>query len=235
MQSSDEPPTPSQADVTSPEARRWNLTKDLLDSEPLTLGPYFSFIVRKTPRRLLHLLSYYKFAAKMIGANQRVMDVGCSEGLGTVILAEHAQACIGVDLDRDAIDHATKTLASDKLSFRCTDALARPYGRFDAITTFDVIEHIYRDRADRFLSTLAQSLEDDGILIVGTPNISSHQYASPHTRAGHVNLYSMDRLREALSRCFVRVFMFSANDEMVHTGFAPLAHYIIGIGVVPKR
>jgi 2-polyprenyl-3-methyl-5-hydroxy-6-metoxy-1,4-benzoquinol methylase len=221
--------------LSSREKRQWDQTKERLGNESLILGPYFSFIARKTPRRLLHMLSYYKFSAKMIGAGQRVLDVGCSEGLGTVILAEQARECIGVDLDRDAIAHAAQTLTTDKLTFHCADALERQFGTFDAITSFDVIEHIFPDNSDRFLSLLAQSLADDGLLIVGTPNITSDPYASPHTRAGHVNLYSMERLREALSQHFRRVFMFSANDEIVHTGFAPLAHYLIGIGVVPKR
>jgi 2-polyprenyl-3-methyl-5-hydroxy-6-metoxy-1,4-benzoquinol methylase len=209
--------------------------KGLLGNESLTLGPYFSFIVKKTPRRLLHLLSYYKFAAKMIGSGQRVMDVGCSEGLGTVILAEAATECIGVDLDRDAIEHATRTLTSEKLTFQCVDALERPLGLFDAITSFDVIEHIYPEHADQFLSVLAQSLTEDGIMIIGTPNVTADQYASAHSRAGHVNLYSAERLRDSLAPHFHRVFMFSGNDEMVHTGFSPLAHYVIGMGVIPKK
>jgi 2-polyprenyl-3-methyl-5-hydroxy-6-metoxy-1,4-benzoquinol methylase len=222
-------------EVSSREKRQWDQTKDLLGGDHLTLGPYFSFIVQNTPRRLLHMLSYYKFSAKMIGAGQRVMDVGCSEGLGTVILAEAARECVGVDLDADAIAHAARTLATDTLSFHCADALEKPFGEFDAITSFDVIEHIFPDNADRFVSVLAESLSDDGLLIVGTPNITSDQYASVHTRAGHVNLYSMERLREALAQHFRRVFMFSANDEIVHTGFSPLAHYLIAMGAVPKR
>lgn len=221
--------------MSSQEARKWTEMKGLLGNDNLTLGPYFSFIVKKTPRRLLHMLSYYKFAAKMIGPGQRVMDVGCSEGLGTVILAEAASECVGVDLDPDAIEHATRTLANEKLTFQCVDALERPFGLFDAITSFDVIEHIFPEHADQFLSVLAQSLNDDGLIIVGTPNIAADQYASAHSRAGHVNLYSAERLRDSLAPHFHRVFMFSANDEMVHTGFAPLAHYVIGMGVVPKR
>lgn len=219
----------------SREKAQWDQTKGLLGDDRLELGPYFSFIVRKTPRRLLHMLSYYKFAAKMIGPAQRVMDVGCSEGLGTVLLAEQARECIGVDLDAHAIEHAERTLSTAKLSFHVADALERPFGTFDAITSFDVIEHIFPENADRFVARLSASLNDDGLLIVGTPNITSEQYASPHTRAGHVNLYSMERLREALAVHFQRVFMFSANDEIVHTGFAPLAHYLIGIGVGSKR
>jgi 2-polyprenyl-3-methyl-5-hydroxy-6-metoxy-1,4-benzoquinol methylase len=222
-------------DAVSREAQQWDEVKNMIGNERLELGAYFSFIARKTPRRLLHLLSYYKFAARMIGAGGRTLDVGCSEGLGTIILAEQARECIGVDLDRAAIDHANATIATDKLSFQCVDALEVTLGRFDAVTSFDVIEHIFPDNAARFLARLTDNLNDDGILIIGTPNITSDQYASAHTKEGHVNLYSQDRLRGALAEHFARVFMFSANDEMVHTGFGPMAHYLIGLGVVPKR
>ena len=32
-------------------------------------------------------------------------------------------------------------------------------------------------------------------------------------------------------------FNFSMNDEVVHTGYAPMAHYIfcIGVGVIPTK
>ncbi|MCA6302689.1 MAG: hypothetical protein IM629_12150, partial [Phenylobacterium sp.] len=29
---------------------------------------------------------------------------------------------------------------------------------------------------------------------------------------------------------FSNVFLFSMNDEVVHTGFAPMAHYLFAIG-----
>lgn len=220
---------------TSDEAQRWQSTKAMFGDDRLTLGPYFSFIARKTPRRLLHLLSYYKFAARMIGPGARIMDVGCSEGFGTIILAENAKECLGLDIDASAIEHANATIASKNLSFHCADALEKPFGTFDAITNFDVIEHIFPQHADHFIATLAASLDSAGLLIVGTPNVTSDQYASAHTKAGHVNLYSQESLRAALAPHFMRVFMFSANDEMVHTGFGPMAHYVIGMGVVPKR
>lgn len=221
--------------MSSEEARKWDQVKNRLNEDRLVLGPYFSYITRRTPRRLLHLLSYYKFAAKMIGNGQRVMDVGCSEGLGTLILAENANECLGVDLDEDAIDHAQASLGRDGLQFRCADVMEQRLGTFDAITNFDVIEHIFPEHAANFVSILTQCLSDDGILVVGTPNINADQYASEITRAGHVNLYSADRLREELAAHFKRVFLFCGNDEMVHTGFAPLAHYIIAIGAIPRH
>jgi 2-polyprenyl-3-methyl-5-hydroxy-6-metoxy-1,4-benzoquinol methylase len=119
----------------SREAEQWREAKSFIGNERVTLGPYFSFIVRKSPRRMLHLLSYYKFAAKMIGPGKRVLDVGCSEGFGTILLAEAATACLGVDLDADAVATANASVASDTLRFSVMDVLATDPGRFDARST----------------------------------------------------------------------------------------------------
>ncbi|MGA3038651.1 MAG: class I SAM-dependent methyltransferase [Vulcanimicrobiaceae bacterium] len=221
--------------MESDDNKRWRETKASLEAEPLTLGPYFSFIARKTPRRLLHLLSYYKFASRMIGANKRVVDVGCSEGFGTTIVAEASKSCLGVDLDADAIATATQTVGSDRLRFEVRDIIAKPLPECDAIVTLDTIEHIPRENEDAYVRALADALSADGICIIGTPNETSDKYASPWTRAGHINLFSADRLRELGERHFRNVFSFSANDEVVHTGFAPMAHYLIALCAGPKR
>ena len=42
-------------------------------------------------------------------------------------------------------------------------------------------------------------------------------------------------LRRLLENLFHNVFIFSMNDEMVHTGFAPMAHYLIGMGCGRRR
>jgi hypothetical protein len=34
---------------------------------------------------------------------------------------------------------------------------------------------------------------------------------------------------------FDNVFMFAMNDEVVHTGFAPMAHYRLALACGPKR
>ncbi len=220
---------------TERESDRWGGVKAQLGPGQILLGPYFTYIAQKSPRRLLHLLSYYKFAAKMIGAKKRVLEIGCSEGFGTVLLAEHATSVLGVDLDADAIEVANATVASDCLRFEVGDVLTRPLGVFDAAVTLDVIEHIYPRHEDAFVARIAASLEGDGVLVIGTPNITSDQFASPVTRRGHVNLFSAERLRELGLRHFQNVFLFSANDEVVHTGFSPLAHYLLALCVGPRR
>lgn len=224
-------------DINDPsrEALLWSEAKKAFGEGAVTLGPYFTFIVQKTPRRLLHLLSYYKFAAKMIGSGKRVADIGCSEGFGTVLLAEHAQSCLGVDSDAAAIAVANASVASPTLKFVVADILKTKIGPLDAVVSLDVIEHIYQEHEDAFVAAIASALTDDGILILGTPNITSDQYANEHTRRGHVNLFDAERLQALGLKHFRNVFSFSGNDEMVHTGFSPMAHYLLTLCVGPRR
>ena len=65
--------------------------------------------------------------------------------------------------------------------------------------------------------------------ITGTPNITSGRLDTE--RLGHVNCKSASELRELFTRYFHNVFVFSMNDEVVHTGFAPMAHYLFTVGV----
>ncbi len=79
------------------------------------------------------------------------------------------------------------------------------------------------------MANIRKCLTRDGVCIIGTPNISAHVHASPASREGHINLKSADTLKALLSRHFANVFIFSMNDEVVHTGFYPMAHYLIAL------
>ena len=223
------------ASQESAESSKWFGFKELLGNESVTFGPYFSFQLKHTPRHVLYSLAYHKFAAKMIGNNKEILDIGCSEGLGTMLLAEFATYVLGVDIDAPAIESAKKNFGRENVEFQAADILTAPIrGNFDAAVSFDVIEHIYPEHAAAFIDTYADHLKPDGIAIVGTPNITSNQYANARTQSGHVNLYSAERLKEELGRRFENVFMFSVNDEVIHTGFSPMAHYLIAMGVGVK-
>ena len=213
----------------------WTQTKAMLGDRRLLLGPYFTYQLFNTPRRVLFALSHYKFAAKLIGTNKRILEVGCSEGLGTLILAEFASECLAIDTDVDAVKVAKEALESPRLQFRIADVCDGPFGEFDAVASFDVIEHIPQEQEEKFLCAIAANLAHDGMAILGTPNITSDQYASPVTRSGHVNLFSAERLQSFLDRFFRTVLIFSANDEMIHTGYTPLAYYLLGIGIGLKK
>lgn len=185
----------------------------------------------QSPRRLLHCLSYYKFTSKLIGSGKRVLDVGCGEGIGTWLLAVENGFAQGVDLDADAVACAMNNFGHDpRIRFSCEDFFTMPPATWDAVVNFDVIEHILPQNVGLFWDKLTERLTHDGILVVGTPNITSDQYANPITRAGHVNLYSGERLEAEMRERFHHVFLFAANDEVVHTGFLPMTHYLLAVG-----
>lgn len=50
----------------------------------------------------------------------------------------------------------------------------------------------------------------------------------------HINLYSHERLKGLMCGYFHNVFMFGMNDEVVHTGFPSMAHYLFAVGAGVK-
>ena len=80
-----------------------------------------------------------------------------------------------------------------------------------------------------FILNLKKSLKPNGSLIIGMPSLQSQKYASKLAKKEHVNCKTKAQLRKFLKRYFKNVYMFSMNDEVLHTGFDELSHYIIGL------
>ncbi len=97
------------------------------------------------------------------------------------------------------------------------------------------MEHIEPKDEPVFLSNLLQSLAPHGAVVLGMPSLESQAYASPNSKAGHVNCKSMPDFRQTMERDFHNVFMFSMNDEVVHTGHHKMAHYLFALACEPKK
>ena len=76
---------------------------------------------------------------------------------------------------------------------------------------------------------------ETGVLIVGSPSLQSQPYASEGSKLGHVNCKDGQDLKSLFEKYFENVFLFSMNDEAVHTGFHPMAHYLFVICTCKKR
>ena len=196
--------------------------------EKIALGDYYSYVLKHDTRFLLFSLSRYKFAAKLIGEEPRlsVLELGCNEGVGSLLLAENASHVMGVDFDGDSIKWAKGNLENSNLQFKCENFLGKRQGRFDVVVSLDVIEHILPENQNLFLETILLNLGKEGFCIVGTPNIAASQYASKDSEEGHVCLYSAQELKALFLKGFKNVFMFGMNDEVVHTGFWGMCHYL---------
>lgn len=216
------------------ETELWDKVAGMVGDSTKELGGHWSYNLRNDPKRFLFVLSRYKFCAKMCGRDKRVLELGCSEGIGSPILSEFASAYVGVDQDGGAIAAARSNFSAEKRLFVEDDFLGKRYGTFDSIVSLDVIEHIPASREELFLDTVLGNLNEDGICIIGTPNMTARDYASEASRIGHINLYEAPRLRDVMEKVFHNVFLFGMNDEIVHTGFHPMAHYLLALGCYRK-
>jgi hypothetical protein len=48
-------------------------------------------------------------------------------------------------------------------------------------------------------------------------------------------MFTAERLTELMRRHFVHVFPFGVNDEIVHTGFYPMCHYLMALACMPRQ
>jgi len=208
------------------------LIGDRLAARELTVGPFLADQLLNAPRHLLFVLSRYKFAARLLPPLEPVdvLELGCGEGFGSLLLSEGGHRVLGVDSDAPAIEIAQRTVGSPARRFEVADFLGMQFGRFRAVVSLDVIEHIPVEQEDAFFDTVTANLADDGICIIGTPNATAAAYASPQSQAGHINLYTAERLVAAVGRSFQNTFVFGMNDEVVHTGFYPMCHYVFVVG-----
>ena len=205
---------------------------------PVKLGPWTSHIWRNDPRHLGFLLARYKFCAKMLAGKSQVLEVGCGDGFGIPVVLQSVDSVHGIDFEPLVIEDLEarfKAEGSQGCSFSVVDMTQTSVGkRFDAAYSLDVIEHIPSEAENRFMANICCSLQPQGMCIVGTPNADAEKHASAASAEGHVNLKGAEGLRELLLRYFHNAFVFSMNDEVVHTGFYPMAHYLLGIGAGVK-
>jgi len=224
---------------------QWDKVTALNIAEQVTLGPIYTELLLRDPKCLSFILSRYKFAAKMLRHKRRIIEVGSGEGIGALLLVGETQGEVyGVDFDRKQIERARQSLIPafeaanparrGRLVYEWRDfgSDGADRGLFDGLVCLDVIEHVpHGQEEDRFIANCADALNEGGAAVIGTPSLQASAYASERSRIGHVNLFAPDRFVAALQQQFRNVFLFSMNDEMVHTGFDRMAHYLMALCV----
>ncbi len=200
------------------------------------LGLMSSQVWRDDPRRLLFVLARYKFVAKLFAGLGKVLEVGCADGFGTRVVRQEVPEVVATDFDPVFIArNQARVHPRWNIRFLAHDMLAGPLAEgFDGVYAVDVLEHIPAARERVFVGNLAGSLSPHGVCLIGTPSLQSQVYASPPSKAGHVNCKDAPGLKALMGGFFHNVFLFSMNDEVVHTGFYPLAHYLWALCCQPK-
>ena len=203
------------------------------DTREISLGPWTSYSVIHDPKHLCFVAARYKFCAKMLSGKKAVMEIGCGDGFGLPMIAQVVEHLYEVDWDERLIGGNQRRLGHLKnVSYRAADFNKESLDiKVDAAFSIDVIEHLESAKEETFMSNVVRCLKPNGVLITGTPNITAAPYATPRSQVQHINLKSMESLRQLTERYFENVFMFGMNDEVLHTGFGAMCHYIWSLGV----
>ena len=172
----------------------------------------------------------------MLEGKRSILEIGCGDGFGIPIIAQGKGLVCGIDIDDKLIKGNRKRLKKIKnIKFKNVDICKFcSLGEYDAIFSIDVIEHLGKKLDKPFMEHTCLSLKNDGVCIIGTPNKTASKYATHRSAVQHINLKTQKTLRELMEKYFKNVVIFSMNDEVIHTGYAPMSHYIFGVGVGKK-
>ncbi|MDM8542422.1 methyltransferase domain-containing protein [Desulfococcaceae bacterium HSG9] len=201
-----------------------------------TLGLMSSHTWLTDPKRLVFVLSRYKFVAKMFSGMQKILEIGCADAFGTRIVSQEVESLVASDFDPILIKDA-KNRIIEPHTYQCIthNILEGPIpDGFDGAYALDVIEHISQEQEAIFISNIIKSVKPNGTVIIGTPSIESQEYASPASKQGHINCKDGSQFKNLLLNFFNNVFIFSMNDEVIHTGFYPMANYLMALCCYPK-
>lgn len=115
-----------------------------------------------------------------------VLDVASGEGYGTALLAQVAKSALGVEIARDAVDHATASYVRDNLTYVQGDARAIPVpdASCDVVTSFETIEHFAEQ--ERFIKEVRRVLRPGGLFIVSTPDRDNYSPTASAVNKYHV-------------------------------------------------
>jgi SAM-dependent methyltransferase len=115
----------------------WERARAVIGERRVALGPQASQQWLNAPEHLAMVLSRYRTAAALIGNADRVLEVGCGEGIGAILLSRGRSYYCGIDTDAEAINVARALVQPEqgaRIEFLYEDALMLDY--FHTVQSF---------------------------------------------------------------------------------------------------
>jgi 2-polyprenyl-3-methyl-5-hydroxy-6-metoxy-1,4-benzoquinol methylase len=96
---------------------------------------------------------------------ERVLDVGCGEGMLALAMSRQVGHVTGIDLHAPTVELARQHAAAGNIDYVVGDVLTHPFepGSFDAVTSIAVVHHIGLEPG---LERMAQLVRPGGRLVV---------------------------------------------------------------------
>ena len=199
--------------------------KTHIKEKNIILPKQVSYEWNHDPKHLCFSLSRYKFVSKMFENMSSVLEVGAGDGFKSDIVSQSVKNLTLLDyteINRDYYKGTKEYIVHNFVKKKLNR-------KFDGIYALDVLEHIKKKDEKKFIINILYSLKKNGILVFGCPSIESQKYASKLSKKGHVNCKNKTDLKRIMLTYFNCVLMFSMNDEVVHTGYDKMSHYIFAI------
>lgn len=106
-------------------------------------------------------------------AGKTALDVGCSQGITSILMAREGLRVVGIDIDPPTVRYAQaereKEIPSvrERLEFRCCELAALGDETFDTVVLGEVIEH--QTNAVRFIRDAVRHVAPNGRVVITVP------------------------------------------------------------------
>ncbi|MEA4853360.1 MAG: class I SAM-dependent methyltransferase [Christensenella sp.] len=154
------------------------------------------------PTIVEHYHRYHAIAPLMKGL--RVLDAGSGAGYGSALLSDFAAHVTGVDISEEAVSFAAETYGKDNLQFKVGSVAELPFedGVFDAVVSFEVIEHISPELQECFLNEVKRVLKPEGFFIVSSPNKEVYSDEIAFTNPYHLHELRINEFKGMIEKRF---------------------------------
>ena len=152
------------------------------------------------------------FLLQHIRSDSTVLDLGCSKGDMSAMLASMAREVVGVDHDAAAIAYARNAHKRSNLTFHNSDALVylkEDAKRFDVLVLSHILEHL--DHPEEFLRTFKDYFTYIYIELPDFDKTYLNHYRKDlgvkliYTDDDHVSEFDRDELRSILDRAGIHI------------------------------
>ena len=128
-----------------------------------------------------------------------VLDIGCSTGIISHVIAKHVGQITGIDIDSAAVQYAQNNFQSEKCTFEIQDSLNTPYKdcSFDVVVCNHIYEHV--PDAVSLFREIKRVLKPRGVCYFSAAN--RIRLIEPHYRLPFLSL-----LPKKTANIYIRIF-----------------------------
>ncbi|WP_141706180.1 class I SAM-dependent methyltransferase, partial [Caloranaerobacter ferrireducens] len=106
---------------------------------------------------------------------EKILDIGCSQGIASILLAREGKKVLGIDLNNESIEFAKRVLEDELeitkkyVEFKTANFIDYDFKdeKFDSIIMAEILEHL--TDPERFIKKASKLLNENGQVIITVP------------------------------------------------------------------